>query len=475
MTSVRPFPIAIIVLLTWGALAMGGSPLWAGAPVAVFSAATGILGFLQREGGPHIRSFKAIFSALALLIVAIAAQLAPLPASAVASVSPSRDGTQFERLLAVADRRDAELIAPLADDAARPLSIAPQRTALGLSFAFGLTLLLAGAAIGFSTFRITALVRVMTLLGVVVALLGIYHATTNTLVIYGVFQPFVSRHFFRSAPFINKNHQAGWLLMIFCLTVGALAGEVAQGMRGVRPTWRDRILWLSSKQANLAALQLFSAIVMAIGILTTQSRSGAAGLAIALTILGFWSILRQPSNRLRAVMSTSLVVVALIAFVTSGAGVMSRVLESSPDGLGGRIEAWQTSLRILGDFWVTGTGFNTFGAAMLQYHGRLGDRPFIEAHNDFLQLAVEGGLLVGIPALVLGLSIFVAIRRRFREKQDDTKLYWVRAGAVVGVIGIAAQSAVDFTLQMPGAAALCATLLAIAMHLPSAKPLSQRT
>jgi O-antigen ligase len=475
MTAVRPFPIAIIVLLTWGVLAMGGSPLWAGAPIAVFACATGILGFLHNEGLAQIRRFRTMFMALVLVTGAIASQLAPLPSGLVETLSPLRDGAQFERLLAVADRRDADAVPAIADGAARPLSIAPQRTLLGLGFAFGMSLLLAGAACGFSAFRITPLVRLLTILGVVVALLGIYHTTTNTLVIYGVFQPFVSRYELRSAPFTNGNHQAGWLLMIFCLTVGAFAGEVAQGTRGVRPTWRDRILWLSSNQANLAALLLFAAIIMAIGILTTQSRSGAGSLAIAIAMLGFWSLRRQPSKRLRAAVSASLIIVAAIAFATSGSGVVSRLLQPSPDSWGGRLDAWEASLRILGDFWVSGTGFNTFGAAMLHYRGMQDARPFIEAHNDYLQLAVEGGLLVCIPALILGMCVFVAIRQRFRERQDDAKLYWLRVGAVVGVIGIAAQSMVDFTLQMPGAAALCVTLLAIAMHLPSAKPQSQRS
>jgi hypothetical protein len=37
---------------------------------------------------------------------------------------------------------------------------------------------------------------------------------------------------------------------------------------------------------------------------------------------------------------------------------------------------------------------------------------------------------------------------------DDTRTYWLRAGAVTALIAIAFQSIFDFTLQMPGAAAL---------------------
>ena len=44
--------------------------------------------------------------------------------------------------------------------------------------------------------------------------------------------------------------------------------------------------------------------------------------------------------------------------------------------------------------------------------------------------------------------------RRFRAGEDDTRGYWIRVGAAVGLTAIAVQSIVEFSLQMPGNAAL---------------------
>ena len=41
---------------------------------------------------------------------------------------------------------------------------------------------------------------------------------------------------------------------------------------------------------------------------------------------------------------------------------------------------------------------------------------------------------------------------------------WLRVGAVIGLLSIAAQSLVEFSLQMPGNAALFALLAGIALH-----------
>ena len=89
---------------------------------------------------------------------------------------------------------------------------------------------------------------------------------------------------------------------------------------------------------------------------------------------------------------------------------------------------------------------------------------FAEAHNEYLQLAAEGGVLVCVP-IVAALVVFVAgVRRRFREAPKDGTTYWLRVGAVIGLLCIALQSLVEFSLQMPGNAVLFALLAAIAIH-----------
>jgi len=466
---VRLFPISVILLLAWGALAVGGSPSWAAAPVAVFAVTTGLLGLLERresaptESGGRKLPHRSVILALCLFLAAIGVQLVPLPASFVARLSPSHDVAEFERLLATADRSDPELVPKVAAGAPRPFSIAPGRTWLGFGFAAAFAVYLIGASYGLSVVGISGIARMVVVLGAVVAFQGIYQLASGATTLYGWYVPLTAT---RSAPFVNRNHQAGWLVMVLSLTVGMFAGDVARGMRGVAARWRDRVIWFSSKEASVAILLLFAAAIMAIGILTTQSRSGGIALLLALTLLALLSGLRQSSKAKRRVATISLVAVAVIAILTNGDAVMSRFAGTDWANGEGRFAAWHDSWRILQDFWITGTGFNTYGVSMLHYQTVSGMGKFIEAHNDYLQLAVEGGWLLGVPALLLITSLAIEIRRRFREGTDDTRTYWVRVGAVTGLLAIGFQSLVEFTLQMPGAAVMFATLLAIAIHHP---------
>ena len=63
---------------------------------------------------------------------------------------------------------------------------------------------------------------------------------------------------------------------------------------------------------------------------------------------------------------------------------------------------------------------------------------------------------------------FVRIaRRRFRAASGHSSDYLIRAGALTGIVAIALQEAVDFSLQMPGNAVLFVVLLALAIRRPS--------
>jgi hypothetical protein len=55
------------------------------------------------------------------------------------------------------------------------------------------------------------------------------------------------------------------------------------------------------------------------------------------------------------------------------------------------------------------------------------------------------------------------VRRRFGQ-ETRASTYWIRRGAAVGLVAVALQELVEFSLQMPGNAFLFAVLCAIALH-----------
>jgi O-antigen ligase len=94
------------------------------------------------------------------------------------------------------------------------------------------------------------------------------------------------------------------------------------------------------------------------------------------------------------------------------------------------------------------------------------------AHNQYLQVATEGGLLIGIPVAV-ALGLFLRESRRALAG-DDSGMYFLRAGALSGLFGVAVQSVWETGLTTPANAVLAALAAAIVVHrsAPRVKPIT---
>ena len=456
------FPFAALLLLAWGAFAFGSEFTWAYAPLLAFSLAVSALGFLAGARRPRstLQEYRGLILAMVLVISAVLVQIVPLPSGVVSVLSPARNDVDYARLYAQWSLREAD---ETAAQPARTLSIAPSRSLLGLGFLGALSLLLVGTARAFGEVRPTGLVRGIIVLGVAGAFAALIQKASGTQEIYGLFMPRQAGN--RSAPFINANHTAGWLVMILSLALGHLASCVDRGMRGVKPSWYDRAIWFSSRAAAEVILTAFGVAVIAIAIVSTASRSGALCLVLGSMLMAWWGTTRQQSFSKKAVTWVHVAFVLATAAMAGGADAVARRFATvSLGGADSRLTIWRDAAEMLVDFPVTGTGLNTYGVAALHYQEAKVPYLFIEAHNDYLQVAAEGGLLLGVPALVFVWLLAASIKRRFAEGEDDTRVYWLRAGAVTALCAIAFQSLFDFTLQMPGASVLFALLAGLAIH-----------
>lgn len=463
------FNVAVIVLLAWGVLAFGAVYPWAYWPLLVGAAFIGLEGLgLTRvknhlpeasEGSAVIGSVDrsvplGVIIGLVAVSLGIIAQLVPLPTHALSFLSPAT----------VTLLNEFSVLFARGVVTAHPLSIHPEATAVALTFLTVLTLLVAGLTRAFSVTGIRAVAAGISILGVVVALTAIVQqATINTGRIYGFWTPEAGSSFY--GPFVNKNHFAGWMIMAMSVALGCFAGRLARAMRDVEGDWRKKLLWLSSPAASQLILVAGAVLVMGVSLLMSLSRSGVICSLLAFVLMARL-IIRKQHGKTRKATGLSYLAAAVVAIAGwIGTEAIAQRFAGAPwIGMEGRGGAWVDGLEVVQDFWATGTGMNTYGDAMLLYQRHQPHLHYVQAHNDYLQIAAEGGLLVGLPA-VITIGLFVTyVRRRLREDRPDSMSYWVRAGACVGLLAIGLQETVEFSLQMPGNAAMFATLTAIALH-----------
>jgi O-antigen ligase len=241
-------------------------------------------------------------------------------------------------------------------------------------------------------------------------------------------------------------------------------GLLGSGLRASKPGLRERVLWLASPEAAGLVLTGAALVVMAIAQVWSLSRSGIAGTSLALLIVAVAGVLRRRDGSRFRTASLCILLVLVGAVALKGVSNLTAWYGDTRT-LEWRFALWRDSVPALQQFFVAGSGINTYGQVMLMYPQTDATVHAQQAHNDYLQAGIEGGLLVLIPWIIAGVLIARRILRRLRQPQDDMT-WWIRVGAAAGICGIALQEVTDFSLQIPGVALLFATALAVAIHEP---------
>jgi O-antigen ligase len=191
------------------------------------------------------------------------------------------------------------------------------------------------------------------------------------------------------------------------------------------------------------------------------SRSAITSFGAAVVVFAWCVIKRRHMNPARQ----TLVLVALGAVIIAAASfrgidMLARWFVDERSLLS-RIDAWRDGWNVVRDFPVLGTGLNTYSPAMLLYQKHNPGFHMAQAHNDYLQLVAEGGVIVVVAAAGTVILLINAMRRTLRAASIEARGYWVRAGAAVGLIAIAFQEIAEFSLQIPANAFLFCTLPAL--------------
>ena len=357
-----------------------------------------------------------------------------------------------------------------------PVTLAPEATRRGITFVVAFLLLHQAATVAFvlpparRRFR-----KMLAWLGAALALVALVQLASGTRLIYGFFPSLEGGHPYGS--FVNRNHFAGYMLLVLPIALGLLADAWrAYGRRvGESPTARRSLVGLQTPEG--AAL-VYAALPPLLGIgalLASTSRGG---------ILAFFAALALAAAGVRSRRGTpawlAALVFAAVALLWFGLERLEVRFLQAADDAPGRTVVWGESLAAMrGSRWVTGYGYNAFAEAFSRVpawtlpqgatpwppgtqtallageavgYRAPGDLPglawYREAHSDYVQLLVE----TGIPGLLIGLWAGFAALAAARR---DPWLFAALAGLLMHVF-------VDFDLQIPAIAALFVVLAALA-------------
>jgi len=282
------------------------------------------------------------------------------------------------------------------------------------------------------------------------AIIGYY----QSFIVYGI-----SDSHGAHGTFVNRNHFAGLLEITIPLILGFAFSLNKYWHKGLKNTlysirYSDDIF----KQISIIFLVLF----LLLAIFLSKSRMGI--ISIFISLLFFYSNLNIFGRNYKNVLlflAISIIFFLLLVFLIDINPILERFKNITANQ---RILVWKDCYQAIKDFPLFGSGLGTFKYIYPLYKENLKAAvDYHYAHNDYIHLLVETGLL-GFSCLMIGLIILFKDAIKFlnyNTKIRNSFGYFITLGALSGIISILVHSFADFNLHIPSNALYFTTMIGI--------------
>ncbi len=260
--------------------------------------------------------------------------------------------------------------------------------------------------------------------------------------------------------FANRNHLAGYLEMCLAVGIGLLIASMKDSVAD--ESWRERARNLLRALLGGKGMLRLLLIAMVIALVMTHSRMGNTAFFASMGIcagIGFF-IYRRNSQAMVVLFGSMILIDVFIISAWFGLDKLTDRLQQTQVGKEGRLEVTQNALVWIQDHWLTGTGAGSFVSVFPIYRDNNVDGFYDFAHNDYLQLLGEYGVIgASFFGLIAVFTLWTAIQ--LQRQRKTPLLRGIGFATMMGLISLLIHSTTDFNLYIPSNAALLTVLCAM--------------
>lgn len=450
----------LLLLIFWVPLPIGSNRLQ---PIGLLMLGTLLLGIglawiLCRsfEARAALTAARLPLAFLGGFVVLVHLQLVPLPPAFLELIAPER--------LTIP-------LFPLTDSAAasawHPLSIAPFETLIKahLSLIY-MVFFMSTVTLARGHRRLALLAKTLVFSGVFQAVLGVLCLSSGLQLRFLDFT-YTFEHV--QGTFANRNHMAAYLVICLATGIGLMLSQFGESSGATR--LRQRAIATLDFLLSPKMLLRLLLVVMVVGLVLTRSRGGNSAFFTSLLIVGvlaifFWRRMAPVT----VVLITSLIVIDIV-LIGSWIGLnkvvermeQTAILEANKRGeetFEERAIAVRDILPSLQKNLLLGTGAGTFEMAFPPYRNPAIQGRYQHAHNDYVEIASDTGLL-GF-ALLAALVLASAWRALAVMRRHPSNLARGMAFAsLMAIVAMLFHATVEFNLQIPAVALTFCLMLAL--------------
>lgn len=299
------------------------------------------------------------------------------------------------------------------------------------------------AALAFidSAKRLKKVVWLITIFGFAYSFFAILQAVLSPDKIYGLYDVTQKGAF---GSFVNRHNFAAIIEMAIAVPLG--------------------LMFVGAVQKDRKLLFITAIGLMGVALILSGSRGGLAAFLTEICFLVILTTKTKNYNQFVLKIGLSVALVAIIivgSILVGGESSLTRISETvgSDNVTSGRTEIWSVSLQIIKNYLPLGAGLGAYSVAYTPYDAFNGQMRVEQAHNDYLQVLTDAGLI----GLIIG-AAFLFLLFKTGLKNVNTKNTFrrgVAVGAFAGCFAVLVHSFFDFVLHTTAVSVLFLTLMSL--------------
>ncbi|WP_404339903.1 O-antigen ligase family protein [Pseudoalteromonas mariniglutinosa] len=263
--------------------------------------------------------------------------------------------------------------------------------------------------------------------------------------------------------FTYANFLANFLALILSLGIGLLISELNRNNK-VNLTLKQTLRNYSAVLLSSKIILRVSLIIIIVALILTRSRMGNSAFFIALmavSLLALFIYNNKPRSFKLMIVSFFIIDLILIGALFDVDKVKQRLVETSIHSET-RDEVVRDSIPLIIDKPLLGSGGGTFYTAFPAYQSGPYSGYYDNAHNDYIQFAVELGLPT--TAILGALVLYCLLLCISTMQKRKTSLFQgVAFGCAIAIVAMLLHSLVDYSLQAGANSMLFILVLCIAI------------
>lgn len=266
-------------------------------------------------------------------------------------------------------------------------------------------------------------------------------------------------------PYVNHNHYAGLMEMLLPLVI-ALYYSYKPSIGGI--TLREKILSFFERDfAYVYILFGFFSCVIMVSVFMSLSRGGSFSMIASLIF--FYLFIKTFFKKRRIGLSAVFIVLLVLAGISWFGwskldSRFGRTIHQFENQNITRLTFWKDTAEIIKDFPLTGTGAGSFEQIYPFYQSFISKSIIGHAHNDFMELYSDFGMLGVMIAFFFLFKVLTYIFKNLKKRKEKYVIY-TACGGLAGLFAVFIHSIVDFNFQIPGNAYIFFLILGVCVSL----------